>query len=727
MGETGSIPRLAFRALCMQDSPLGVRFADYVSAFPSGVNVAATWSRALAMGRGAAMGIEHRNKGVDVQLGPVAGPLGRSPEGGRNWEGFSPDPVLTGVMMAQTVQGIQSQGVIACSKHYIANEQEHFRQPAQPGFSTNESLSSNIDDATMHELYLWPFADAVRAGTGSIMCSYNRVNSSYACQNSLLLNYLLKSELDFQGFVMSDWAAQLTGVASTLAGLDMTMPGDSSFDSGVSYWGANLTISVLNGTVPQWRLDDAAVRIMAAYYLVGRDQNRVPVNFDSWSTDTYGPLHYVAGTEYGTGQINQHVDVRGGAPPPSIPPSWGGSPGLLKNVNKTLPLSGKEKLTAVFGEDAGPNLYGPNGCDDRGCDNGTLAMGWGSGTANFPYLVTPDTAIQNALLVQGSSYESILDNYALKQISKLASRASVAIVFANADSGEGYINVDGNIGDRLNLTFWHDADTVIQNVSATCNNTVLVIHSVGPVLVDAYAQNPNITAILWAGLPGQESGNALTDVLYGHVNPGGKLPFSMAKTRSDFGTDVLYNTSLTSGGPQTGFTEGVFIDYRHLDRANKTPTYEFGYGLSYTSFAYSDLQVTNLNAGPYLPTQGESDPAPTWGDVNMNDSSAYVYPANWTRVPVYIYPWINSTNLSASSGDPDYGTDGAFPDGSTDSGPQPLVAPGGAPGGNPTLWEPMYRVQAIITNTGDVSGDEVPQLVSRPFVLWLNVDARMLT
>jgi beta-glucosidase len=134
------------------------------------------------------MGSEHNSKGVDVQLGPVVGPLGRAPEGGRNWEGFSPDPFLSGKAVASTVQGIQDAGVIACTKHYIGNEQEHFRQSPEAknyGFNITESLSSNIDDVTLHELYLWPFADAIRAGTGSIMCSYNQVNNSYACQNSV--------------------------------------------------------------------------------------------------------------------------------------------------------------------------------------------------------------------------------------------------------------------------------------------------------------------------------------------------------------------------------------------------------------------------------------------------------------------------------------------------------------------------------------------------------------
>lgn len=159
----------------MQDSPLGVRLstnlafnahegyadcnwdtADYVTAFPAGVNVAATWDKRLAYQRGNAMGNEHRDKGVDVQLGPVAGPLGRSPNGGRGWEGFSPDPVSTGTLLAATIKGIQDAGVIACAKHYILNEQEYFRQPGSvEGYENIPAESSNVDDKTLHELYLW--------------------------------------------------------------------------------------------------------------------------------------------------------------------------------------------------------------------------------------------------------------------------------------------------------------------------------------------------------------------------------------------------------------------------------------------------------------------------------------------------------------------------------------------------------------------------------------------
>ncbi|CAO1599979.1 MAG: hypothetical protein LQ349_001251 [Xanthoria aureola] len=713
VGQTGAVPRLGFRSLCLQDSPLGLRNTDYNSAFPAGVNVAATWDRGLAYARGQAMGQEHRGKGVDVQLGPVAGPLGRAPTGGRNWEGFSPDPALTGVMMAQTIQGIQQAGVIACAKHFIVNEQEHFRQAGEAvgyGYNITDSLSSNVDDVTMHETYLWPFADAVRAGVGSIMCSYNQINNSYGCENSYTLNYLLKGELDFQGFVMSDWQAQHSGVGSALAGMDMSMPGDTLFDTGKSYWGANLTVAILNGTIPEWRLDDMAVRIIAAWYYVGRDQSQVPINFDSWTIDTFGNQHYYA--EEGYTLINEHVDVRA-EHSTLIRQIGSASTVLLKNNNSALPLTGRERFTAVFGNDAGGNQYGPNGCPDRGCDNGTLAMAWGSGTANFPYLVTPETAIQNEVLGNNGVFQSITDNFADTQIQSLASQASVAIVFVNADSGEGFINVDGNEGDRNNLTFWQGGDVLVQNVSALCNNTIVVMHTVGPVLLSNYSENPNITAILWAGLPGEQSGNSIADILYGRVNPGAKLPFTLGASREDYGADLLYIPNNGTDAPQQSFTEGNFIDYRAFDKADVTPVYEFGFGLSYTTFSYSNLRVNRLNVSAYTPTTGVTSAAPVLGNSTVNDTSQYQLPSNFSAIPFYIYPYLNGTDdLAEAANASDYGLPGPsyIPVGSQDDSPQPRLAASGAPGGNPELYDVLYQVEATVTNTGSVTGDEVAQL-----------------
>ena len=285
-------------------------------------------------------------------------------------------------------------------------------------------------------------------------------------------------------------------------------------------------------------------------------------------------------------------------------------------------------------------------------------------------------------------------------------------MFVNSDSGEGYISVDGNEGDRKNLTLWQNGDEVIKNVAANCNNTIVVIHSGGAVLVDEWQNHPNVTAILWAGLPGQESGNSIVDVLYGKVSVGAKTPFTWGKTRKAYGAPLLVEPNNGQDSPQVDFTEGIFIDYRRFDKYNLTPTYEFGYGLSYTTFGYSNIHVQSLPAPPYTPASGKTGPAPSYG--RPGNASDYLYPDDVNKVPLFLYPWLNHTDLEKSSGDPSYGlqASGYLPAGVSDGSPQPIHPAGGAPGGNPRLYDPLFRVSATITNTGDVVGDEVPQLVS---------------
>lgn len=182
---------------------------------------------------------------------------------------------------------------------------------------------------------------------------------------------------------------------------------------------------------------------MAGFFYVDLPIERDPINFSSWTTETYGYEYYI-GSQGAWTQVNQHVDVRGNHS--AVIRSLGAASTVLLKNNGALPLTGDEQLTAVFGEDAGSNINGPNYCSDRGCDNGTLGMAWGSGSSNFAYLVTPDTAIQTEVLANGGSYESVLDNWDLDTVSALARRAQqvsgVCLVFANSNSGEGYIVVD---------------------------------------------------------------------------------------------------------------------------------------------------------------------------------------------------------------------------------------------------------------------------------------------
>ena len=395
VGNTGPAFSVGFPPLCLQDGPLGIRFSDHSTAFPAGITVGATWNKDLMYRRGRAHALEVKLKGINIVLGPSMGSLGKMPAGGRNWEGFGSDPVLQGVAAAATIRGIQDEGVIATAKHFIGNEQEHFRQSFEWGLPN--ALSSNIDDRTLHELYLWPFAESVRAGVASVMCSYQMVNNSYACGNSKLMNGILKDELGFNGFVQSDWLAQRSGVASALAGLDMSMPGDGlHWANGISLWGPQLSLAALNGSLPMERLNDMATRIIAAWYQLGQDNKTVwPApppegdggpNFSSWTDDEVGLIHH--GTGGGaTAVVNKFVDVQGTGKEfhgrlAQIIAAEGTV--LVKNEDNTLPLrrsgwpdgvkKGSKYRIGIFGEDAGPGR-GPNACADRGCNQGTLASG----------------------------------------------------------------------------------------------------------------------------------------------------------------------------------------------------------------------------------------------------------------------------------------------------------------------------------------------------------------
>lgn len=204
--------------------------------------------------------------------------------------------------------------------------------------------------------------------------------------------------------------------------------------------------------------------------------------------------------------------------------------------------------------------------------DGILAVGWGSGMTSFSYLVSPLEAIQARVRKDssGSQVSWFLNNWDLEGAQATALDQEVALVFVNADSGEGFLTVDGNEGDRKNLTLWGNADELIAAVASVNKNTIVIAHSVGPAIVEPWIENPNITAVVWAGLPGQEAGNSITDVLYGDVNPSGRLPYTIAKRPED------YSAQLVTGGAdddilRIDYTEGLNIDYRHFDAVCASP------------------------------------------------------------------------------------------------------------------------------------------------------------
>ncbi|KAK4984701.1 hypothetical protein LTR50_006442 [Elasticomyces elasticus] len=735
VGNTGPVPRLGFPSLCLQDGPLGLRFVDNATAWPAGITVGATWNKELMYQRGKMQGQEARMKGVNVILGPSMGPLGRLPAGGRNWEGFGADPHLQGIAAAKTIQGIQDQGVMATAKHWVGNEQEHFRQSWEWG--TPNAISSNIDDRTLHEIYALPFAESVRAGVVSVMCSYNMVNNSYACGNSKLLNGVLKDELGFQGFVQSDWLAQRSGVASALAGLDMSMPGDGlRWEDGKSLWGGELTKAVLNSSLPVERINDMVTRIVAAWYQTGQDDERKwpkeedggGPNFSSWTKEKVGLLR-PGSDDKTTGVVNKFIYAQGeGADSHGVLARKIAAEGivLVKNEENILPLSRngskatrseRKMRLAIFGEDAYANPKGPNACPDRGCNKGTLAVGWGSGAVEFPYLITPAQALHEAFddhTVEIADFNT--NDPGLGKHPERAADQDLCMVFINADAGEGFIAADGIRGDRNDLYSQKGGDKLVQDVAANCGKvggngtapTIVVLHAVGPVILERWIDYPGVKAVLLAHLPGEESGNALADVIFGDVNPSGRLPYTVAKREEDYGPDskILYYPNGVV--PQQNFTEGLYIDYRYFDKHDISPRYEFGYGLSYTSFKLSSMIVNSgfPSSRPELPAERPQGLEPPTFDVRIPDPKDSVWPAGFRRLKKYVYPYIDAAS--------DIKT-GKYPYPPGYSIQQPLSPAGGGEGGNPDLYSTVATVQASLTNLGTRDGSCVVQLyVSYP-------------
>ncbi|KAJ5557026.1 CAZyme family GH3 [Penicillium frequentans] len=717
VGNTGPATRVNFPSLCLQDGPLGLRFAENISAFPAGITTGATWNRELMRARGIALGREARLKGVNVILGPSMGALGMNPAGGRNWESFGSDPVLQGVAAAETIRGIQRNGVMATAKHFVLNEQEHFRQPFEWGIPT--AMSSNIDDRALHEVFVWPFAESVRADVASVMCSYQMVNNSHACENSKLLNGILKDELGFQGFVQSDWLAQRSGVQSALSGLDMSMPGDGlHWQDGDSLWGPHLTRAALNTSVPMDRLNDMVTRIVAAYYHFRQDtwegsptNDIIGPNFSSWTHERNGSLHPGSPDDHTNEVVNYFVNAQGKAP------HTHGNVArkvaaegivLLKNVDGILPLSrnashstGKYRV-GIYGEDAGPG-QGPNFCADRGCNQGTLASGWGSGAVNFPYLVNPWDALKSAWSSETVDARAYLtNNVAVQDLVE----QDLCLVFANADGGEGFIKIDGVNGDRNDLFLQRNGTGLIEGVAHHCGGgrgkTIVVVHSIGPVILDPWIDLPGVDAVLYANLPGQESGNALADVLFGDVDASGRLPYTIGRSLEDYGpgAQILYESS--EPVPQVFLTQGLYLDYRYFDKFNVTPHYEFGYGLSYTTFEFGSLQIVQLQDKSRLPTKrlkNQIDP-PKYENVPESPSSS-LFPSDFNILGKYIYPYLKTREGTKAGKYP-------YPDGYKDK--QHPSAAGGGPGGNPSLYEPMLQLSVELTNTGSRAGKEVIQI-----------------
>ncbi|HEX7984638.1 MAG TPA: glycoside hydrolase family 3 C-terminal domain-containing protein [Duganella sp.] len=540
------VPRLGIPHLRETDAGLGVASqggpdARAGTALPSGLNTAATWDLKTAYEGGAMIGAEARGYGFNVLLAGGVN-LMRDPRNGRNFEYAGEDPLLAGKIVGAQIKGIQSNRVVSTLKHFALNDQE----------TNRTTLNVKIGDqaARMSDLLALQIARE-EGNPGAVMCSYNRLNGVYACENTYLLNEVLKKDWGFKGWVMSDWGAVHSTVPAANAGLDQQsgMPFDLA-----DYFGPPLKEAVLNGWVPQARLDDMVRRILHAMF-------------------EHGVIdHPVA-------PAVQSIDFKANAAV-SMKDAQEGMV-LLKNDAKLLPLDKSVKRVAVIGGYADRGVMAGGGSSLVYPAGGNAAPELTPKTWPGPVMIYPSSplkAIQARLPGVTVVYNDGKDAAAA---AKLARDSDVVVVFATQWTGEGF--------DMPNLSLPDKQDELIAAVAAANAKTVVVLETGGPVTMPWL---PKVSSVLEAWYPGTSGGEAIAGVLFGEVNPSGHLPATFPAAESQLPRPAL------DGYPEVAdrrfdvnYHEGAAVGYKWFDLKGLTPLFPFGHGLSYTDFALSDLSA----------------------------------------------------------------------------------------------------------------------------------------
>ena len=573
-GCVGSIEPIQnkFGGICLQDGPAGVRFSLSTQSWQAGINTASTFNKTLMYEVGKAQGKEFREKGINIALGPAMNFL-RSPQGGRIWESYGDDPFLAGVAATQVIKGIQSNGVIACAKHYVGNDQE----------TNRKNSSSNIQDQALWEIYIEPFyRSVVDAQVGSIMAAYNAVNDIYCVKNEILVKKYLKEMIGFQGFVMTDWWEVMSNSSDNFnSGVDMNMPGGK--DEGPeyvgrdkSYW-SNFKTYINDGEITTERLDDAVERILAPMYKLDQFNSYVKFPEVNLNKNTITKE---------TKKLNREAAAQSNV--------------LLKNEDNILPIRNmKDKTIAIIGNDAieSPCIRDSD-CSCKSESNnffqGHISLGYGSGTTYFNYTVDPLTAIKaraekegikiinsNDIIESAEVIEErtiVVGKEDIEKAKEVAGEADLCIVFISADSGEQYIDLEKSVGDRYDLKAWHSGDELVEAVLEKNENVIVVINSPGPIDLPWYE---NIKGLIFSGFGGAESGNGIADILFGDYNPSGHLPYVWAEL-----DNYPSKIKIFSNPTYYDYKEGVFVGQRYFDKNNKTYIFPFGYGMSYTTFEF---------------------------------------------------------------------------------------------------------------------------------------------
>lgn len=566
MFSTGGVKRLGIPELKMADGPLGVREEisrdnwsaagwdnDFATYYPASGALAATWNTKMAYTFGNSVGQELRARDKDMLLSPAIN-IVRTPLGGRTYEYSTEDPFLNKKMAVPLIVGLQKNDVMACVKHFAANNQE-----------TNRDIYDvRMDERTLREIYLPAFEAAVKeAKTYSIMGAYNKFRGEYLCENDYMLNTILRDEWGFKGVVVSDWAAVHSTVKTLKNGLDIEMGTPKAFNE--FFLADKLIAAAKAGEISEAEINKHVKRILHVLFQVkamgGKDRVKGSIATEAHYQDAY--------------KIASESVV------------------LLKNENNALPLKlDGVKSIAVIGNNA--------------TKKNALA-GFGAGVKTKRE-ITPLEGLKNRLpaSIKINYAEGYLERYEEKKTGKLgditlsgpvtidqldpakleeaieaAKNSDMAIVFAGSNR-----DYETEASDRKNLNLPFGQEELINRVRAVNPNTIVVLIAGAPFdIVDLSQKSPTL---VWSWFNGSEGGNALVDVLLGKINPSGKLPWTMPKKIED---SPAHATNSFPGDKTVNYAEGILVGYRWFDTKKIEPLYPFGYGLSYTTFAFENAKT----------------------------------------------------------------------------------------------------------------------------------------
>jgi beta-glucosidase len=557
MFTTPAIPRLGIPVRWLTDGPQGVRedvgpfdwrtaghTDDYATYMPALCSLASTWNLDLATAFGNVLGQESRKRGKDIILGPIAD-ITRTPLCGRVYEYFGEDPFLNARMSVNYVRGVQTNDVAACIKHFAGNNQELGRA----------TVNMDMDERTLREIYLPPFEAAIKeAGVWTVMGAYTKFRGEHCAYSDYLINKILKGEFGFQGLVMSDWGGTYSTKEAVLGGLDLEMgtliPGtEKELPYDEYYLATPFLAGIRNGDYSQSLLDDKVRRNL-----------RVMFGTHAFDTDTRKP-----------GSLNTpaHQATALRVAEESIV--------LLKNQDNLLPLDASQiKSLAVIGENA--TRHHATGL-------------FGAGVKTMHEITPLDGILQragtNMNITYSAGYRSRGGSANLIERAVTAARqADVAIVIAGFNHSR---NLDDEGWDRTNLHLPFGQGELIRQVARANPRTVVVLIS-GPA-IDMDPWLGRAPAVLQAGYPGMEGGTAIARVLFGDVNPSGKLTCTYPKQLMDSPAHALGTYPGTNG--TLFYKEGLLVGYRWYDAKDIEPEFPFGFGLSYTTFEYSNLKLVS--------------------------------------------------------------------------------------------------------------------------------------